>query len=492
MRHIGTPTQRECETTQLGLLPVHAREICMNSRALFLASFCLAVTTVTAADAPPPVEHAELRAIAAAVDASQLQSTLTQLVGFGTRHTLSDVKSDKRGIGAARRWVQARFLQISEDCGRCLEVITPSQVFTGERMPKQGAEVMDVVAIQKGTGDPGRYVVMTAHLDSRVSDIMDADSDAPGADDDGSGVAAVIEAARVLSKYKFAASVVYSVDSGEEQGLFGGKVIAQYAADHHWQVEADLNNDIVGNSRGQNGVTDNTTVRVFSEGTRALETEKEAVDRRYHGGEVDSPSRNLARYLQDLGEAYVPNWKVMMVYRTDRYGRGGDHTAFNALGYPAVRVTESHEDFTHQHQDVRVEQGVHYGDVLSGVDFPYLAKVTAMNAVALAAMAWAPAPPSGVGVTSDPAPGLSGGTDTVVSWKPAAGAAGYRVHWRFTTEPQWSHARYVGDVSRSVLSDISIDDSFFGVASVSAAGFESPVEFPGPAGAFEPAPATAR
>ncbi len=460
----------------------------MNPRALFLASFSLTAAAMAADAPPPPVEHPEFRAIVAAVDAAQLQATLTKLVGFGTRHTLSDVKSDSRGIGAARRWVQARFEQISKDCGGCLQVITPSQVFSGERMPKEGAEVMDVVAIQKGTGDPNRYVVMTAHLDSRVRDVMDATADAPGADDDGSGVAAVLESARVLSKYKFAASIVYSVDSGEEQGLFGGKVIAQYAQDHHWQVEADLNDDIVGNSRGQNGVTDNTTVRVFSEGTRALETEKEAADRRYHGGEIDSPSRNVARYLKLLGETYIPNWKVMLVYRTDRYGRGGDHTAFNALGYPAVRVTEAHEDFTHQHQDVRSENGVRYGDELSGVDFQYLAKVTAMNALGLASMAWAPAPPAGVAIASDPAKGLSGGVDTVVSWQPVAGAAGYRIHWRPTTDPSWSQSRFVGNVSRHTLSDISIDDSFFGVASVSAQGFESPVEFPGPAGAFQPAP----
>src|SRR5579859_1387749 len=207
--------------------------------------------------APVPAEaHPVLGEIAAAIEPAQLQNTLTTLVGFGTRHTLSDTKSNKRGIGAARRWVQSRFEQLSKDCGGCLEVITPSQVFSGERIPKEGAEVMDVVAMQKGSTDPDRYVVMTAHLDSRVSDIMDARSDAPGADDDGSGVAAVLETARVLSKYKFAATIVYSVDSGEEQGLYGGKVISQYAADHHWQVEADLNDDIVGNSHGQNGVSD--------------------------------------------------------------------------------------------------------------------------------------------------------------------------------------------------------------------------------------------
>ena len=453
---------------------------------------CFLVCGAVAADvAPaPPDEHPVLGEIAQAMDPTRLQSTLTTLVGFGTRNTLSDTKSDRRGIGAARRWVQGRFEQISQDCGGCLQVITPSQVFTGERMPKQGVEVMDVVAIQKGATDPDRYVVMTAHLDSRASDVMDIKSDAPGADDDGSGVAAVLETARVLSKYKVAASIVYSVDSGEEQGLYGGKVIAQYAQDHHWQVEADLNDDIVGNSRGQNGVTDNTLVRVFSEGTRALETPKEAADRRYHGGEIDSPSRNVARYVQMLGERYVPNWHVMLVYRTDRYGRGGDHTAFNALGYPAVRITESHEDFTHQHQDVRVQDGVHYGDVLSGVDFPYLAKVAATNAIALASMAWAPAPPTGVSIASDPAPGLSGGTDTVFDWKVSAGAAGYRLHWRATTDPRWNQGRYVGPVQHYVLKDVSIDDWFFGVAAVSEAGFESPVVFPGPAGAFfSPPPA---
>src|SRR5579863_903366 len=437
---------------------------------------------------PPPVEHPVLRDIAGAVDPVQLQATLTKLVGFGTRQTFSDTKSDTRGIGAARRWVQARFEQISKDCDGCLEVITPSQTFTGERMPKEGAEVMDVVAIQTGMTDPNRYVVMTAHLDSRASDVMDSTSDAPGADDDGSGVAAVLEAARVLSRYKFAGSVVYSVDSGEEQGLYGGKIIAQYAADHRWQVEADLNNDIVGNPRGQDGLTDDTSVRVFSEGTRALETPKEAADRRYHGGEIDSPSRNVARYMRELGEQYVPNWHVTLVYRTDRYGRGGDHTAFNALGFPAVRVTESHEDFTHQHQDVRTKGGVRYGDMLSGVDFSYLARVTAMNAVTLAAMVWAPAPPASLSIASDPLPGLSGGIDTVFDWKPAAGAAAYRLNWRLTDDPRWSQGRFVGPVQHYVLKDVSIDDYFFGVASVSADGFESPVEFPGPAGAFWPTP----
>ena len=454
---------------------------------LILSSFLLSGATLAATPQPPLQEQPVLHDIADAVSPAELQGTITKLVGFGTRHTLSDTKSDTRGIGAARRWVKTRFEAISKDCGGCLTVITPSQVFTGERMPKEGAEVMDVVAIQKGTTDPDRYVVITGHLDSRVSNEMNSTLDAPGADDDASGTAAVIEAARVLSKYKFAASVVYSVDSGEEQGLFGGKVIAQYAHDHNWYVEADLNNDIVGNSHGQNGIVNTTSVRVFSEGTRALETPKEAAERRYHGGEIDSPSRNVARFMQVLGDQYVPNWHVLLVYRTDRYGRGGDHTAFNALGYPAVRVTEANEDFTHQHQDVRVENGVHYGDVLSGVDFTYLGKVTAMNAVTLAAMAWAPAPPTALSIASDPAPGLSGGIDTVVNWKtPGSDAAAFDVHWRHTTDPQWDNLRFVGNVQQYTLKDVSIDDYFFGVASVSADGFESPVEFPGAAGSFVP------
>jgi len=460
----------------------------MATRALLiLPSALLSFAALAAGPQPPLAEEPVLHDIALAVSAKELEATDTKLVGFGTRHSLSDTKSEKRGIGAAERWVKSRFEQISKDCGGCLQIITPSQVFKGERTPKDGVEVMDVVAIQKGTEDSDRYVVMTGHIDSRVSDIMNADAFEPGADDDGSGTSAVIEAARVLSQYKFRANVVYSVDAGEEQGLYGGQVIAQYALDHHWYVEADLNNDIVGNSHGQNGIMDNTLVRVFSEGTRSLETPKEARARRYHGGELDSPSRNVARYMQVLGEQYVPNWHVMMVYRTDRYGRGGDQAAFNDLGFPAVRVTEGNEDFRNQHQDVRVENGVHYGDVLSGVDFDYLAKVTAMNAVTLAAMAWAPAPPTGLDITSDPAPGLSGGVDTVVKWKsPGSDAAGFDIRWRLTTDPQWDKRLFVGDAEQYTLKDVSIDDYFFGVASVSADGFESPVEFPGATGSFIP------
>jgi Zn-dependent M28 family amino/carboxypeptidase len=435
-------------------------------------SICLAQT-----DPAYPHEHADLRELAAAPDENQLRDTITTLVGFGTRHTLSDTTSSKRGIGAARRWVQSRFQAISHDCGGCLEIVTPSQTFSGKRIPKP-TEVMDVVAIKRGSGDPQRVIVMTGHLDSRVSDVMNATSDAPGANDDASGVAALIEAARLLSKRDHGATLVFAALSGEEQGLYGGKVLADYAKAQGWQVEADLNNDIVGNSRGQNGAHDNTTVRIFSEGTRSTETPEQAKARNYFGGEVDSPSRNVARYMAALADQYLPDLRVRMIYRTDRYGRGGDQVPFLEAGYPAVRVTEGHEDYTHQHQDLRTEHGVTYGDTIAGIDFRYLARVTALNTLTMAALSRAPAPPAHVSVSGALA------TDTTLSWQKASGAAGYRVHWRDTTAPQWQYSRSVGDVDRYVIKDVVIDDWFFGVSSVSADGYESPVVFPGDAGSF--------
>jgi len=438
-----------------------------------LASFAVV------AGAASPVEQPLLRDIAAAADAAQVKLTIEALVGFGTRHTLSDTASPKRGIGAARRWAQARFEQIGRDCGGCLSVVTPSQIVTGARVPKPAA-IVDVVAIQRGTTDPERVIVLTGHIDSRVTDVMNATADAPGADDDASGVAAVIEAARILSRYKFAATLVYGVLSGEEQGLYGGKVLADYAKEQGWRVEADLNNDIVGASRGQNGVVNNTRLRLFSEGTRDTETAEEAKQRRFEGGEIDSASRNVARYAKAVAEHYMPNWTVALVYRLDRFGRGGDHSAFNTLGYPAVRFTENAEDYRHQHQDLRTEGGVQYGDLPANVDFAYLAKVAATNALTAASMASAPPPPMNVKVAGAVTP------DTVLSWSASPGvpAAGYRVHWRDTTEAAWTHALDAGSGSSVTLVNVAIDDFAFGVASVSADGFESPVVFPGAAGAF--------
>jgi Zn-dependent M28 family amino/carboxypeptidase len=455
--------------------PIHLR-----ARALLIATMAIISGAGSAAgtSVPLPVEQPLLREIAGAPDPEQLQATVTALVEFGTRHTLSDTTSTTRGIGAARRWTRLRFEQISRDCGGCLTIVTPAQTVTGDRVPKP-AEIVDVVAIQRGTVDPDRVIVLTGHIDSRVTDPQNATADAPGADDDASGVAAVIEAARILSHYKFAATLVYGVLSGEEQGLYGGKVLAEYAKAQGWRVEADLNNDIVGGIRGLNGVIDNTHLRVFSEGTRATETAEQAKQRRFEGGENDSASRNVARYAKGLAETYLANWTVTLVYRLDRFGRGGDHSAFNALGYPAVRFTENAENYRRQHQDLRTEGGMEYGDTLAFVDFPYLAKVTATNAITAAAMASAPPPPTVK---------ISGAVtaDTNLSWVPGPGseAAAFRVYWRDTSEPQWTHSRDAGSATSSTLKNVTIDDYVFGVASVSAAGFESPVAFPGPAGAF--------
>lgn len=446
---------------------------------LIPALFLVPAFAAAAPSAVPPQEHPVLRRIAAAVDAGNLRRDDARLVSFGTRHTLSETRSATRGIGAARRWVEARFEAIGKDCGGCLRVITPSRVFSGPRMTKAGAEVKDIVAIQKGS-EPNRYIVMSAHLDSRVSDVMNATADAPGADDDGSGIVALLEVARILSRYHFAATIVYSADSGEEQGLYGGRVIADYAKAHHWDVEADINNDMIGNTHGSDGVVDNTTGRLFSEGVRQGLTPKQLRTLRYEGGFVDSPSRNVARYIVALTNQYVPHLHLMLMYRQDRFHRGGDQMAFNADGFPAVRMNEAHENWRHQHQDVRVENGVQYGDLEKFVDFPYLAKMTAANAVAIASLAWAPAPPAEVAIHAELTP------DTTVSWKaPAHSAvAGYRVYWRRTAAPMWQHSLYAGDVEKYVLDNHVIDNYFFGVASVSQDGFESPVVYPGAGGAF--------
>ena len=442
-------------------------------------SLAAALIAVSAASAQPlGGEHSTLKDIAASVSEARQRATIEALVGFGTRHTLSDTRSDKRGIGAARRWVAAKFGSTSKDCGGKLTVATPSQTFTNNRVPTP-TEVMDVLAIQKGTTDPDRVIVISGHLDSRVTDVMNATADAPGANDDASGVAAVIEAAQVLCKHDFPATLVFAALSGEEQGLLGGKVLADYAVANGWKVEANLNNDIVGNTEGIGGVRDNTHVRIFSEGTRTTETPEEANRRRYNGGEVDSPSRNLARFMDGIADRYLTNLDVMMVYRTDRFGRGGDQVEMLRAGFPAVRVTEAVENYTRQHQDLRTDKGVKYGDTIDGVDFAYLAQVTRLNAVTMAALASAPKPPVGVEISG------AVSADTTVKWAPSADAAAYRVWWRSTTDPQWRYSRVVGTSGEAKLAGVNIDDWFFGVSAIGKDGHESPVVFPGAAGTFE-------
>jgi len=421
--------------------------------------------------------------LAADVSADRIETDIRRLVDFGTRHTLSDTRSDTRGIGAARRWIETEFDRISEECGGCLEVITVSEVISGERRIPDPTDVVSVVAIQRGTLDPDRMVMMAGDIDSRVSDPLDGTSDSPGANDNASGLAGVLEAARVLSQHEFAGSIVYAALSGEEQGLFGGRIVAQHALSNGWRIKAVLNNDMIGNITGIDGVTDNTTARVFSEGTRYVETEEEARIRRFSGGEVDSPSRNIARYIDRMADRFIPNLDVMMIYRLDRFGRGGHHRPFNEVGIPGVRIMETHEHYNRQHQDLRTEDGVQYGDVIDGVNFDYARKLTGLNIVSLAGMASAPPFPANVTIEGAVKP------DTTLSWTLPTGTAadnlaGYKVYWRLTTEPQWTFSRNVGMVDTYTLENTVIDNYLFGVASVSKDGYESPVVFPGATGSF--------
>lgn len=429
--------------------------------------------------AVPAAVAASLRGISEEVSEASLRGYVEQMVGFGTRHTLSDTASPTRGIGAARRWVEAEFKVMADRCGGCIQVVLPSDVVTGPRIPNP-TEVVDVVAIQRGTTDPNRVIIIQGHLDSRVNDVMNATADAPGANDDASGVAAVMETARILSGRRFSATLVYAALSGEEQGLVGGRILADYAKAQGWEVLAVLNNDIVGNTRGL-AETIEGRVRIFSEGVRSSESEAQGNARRSVGGEVDSPSRNLARYIDTLADQHLPELDAAMVYRRDRFGRGGDQVPMVEAGFPAVRITEAAENYTRQHQDVRAENGIAYGDTIDGVDFPYLARVTRLNAITLASLASAPRPPAEVKVEG------AVSADTKLTWTPSPGAASYVVWWRDTTSSTWQHIRIVSGGSTSVtLEKVIIDDWLFGVQAVSPDGYASPIQFAGVVGAFFP------
>ncbi|MGM7447688.1 M28 family metallopeptidase [Idiomarina sp. ST20R2A10] len=427
-------------------------------------------------------EQEKLHEIAGGMQADRIESDIQTLVDFGTRHTLSETESDTRGIGAARRWIFAEFERISEACGGCLEVMYVSDTISGEERIPDPVEVKSVIAVQRGKTDPNRYVMMSGDIDSRVSDVMDYTSDAPGANDNASGVAGALEAARVLTQYEFDGSIVYAALAGEEQGLFGGKILAEKAKEENWHLTAVLNNDMIGNIEGINGVINNTTARIFAEGTRMNESDREATMRRFYGGEVDSPSRNLARYIDTVADRYINNLDTMIVYRLDRFGRGGHHRPFNDLGYAGIRIMETNENYNRQHQDLRVEDGIEYGDTIDGVDFDYAAKLTALNAASMASMSWAPRPPANVEIEGAVKP------DTTLRWtaqeEDKENIAGYKVYWRLTSAPQWQFSRYVGNVNEYTLENVVIDNYIFGVASVSNDGFESPVVFPGPAGTF--------
>ena len=421
-------------------------------------------------------EKQTLYTIIEGVSSERLENDIQTLVDFGTRHTLSDTLSSSRGIGAARRWIISEFESISKDCNNCLKVFEQKNYFT----PKDGDRIVkpvwinNIVALQRGKTHPNRFIIMSGDIDSRISDPTNYTEDSPGANDNASGMAGTIEAARILSKYTFENSILYVGLAGEEQGLFGGKGLAAYAQEQGWEIIGILNNDMIGNIRGVDGVIDNRTFRIFSEPVPANETERQRNARRFYGGEVDGISRQLARYVHKTVTEFMPEMNPMMIYRLDRFGRGGHHRPFNDVGYAGIRIMEAHENYLMQHQDIRVENGIAYGDVIEGVDFEYAKKLTAVNAINLASLAWAPPALKKLSI---------GGivqASVKFHWEKVTdpNIAGYKIYWRDTTSPTWDHCRFVGDVSETTLEGIVIDNFFFGVATVGKNGYESPVVFP--------------
>ena len=444
---------------------------------LSLISGLLFLISTAFAQQVPPREDLRMYDIISRVSAERLEKDIRVLAGFGTRNTFSDTLSDTRGIGAARRWIKREFDSISKACNNCLEVFYQKDLVTKEgnrRVPKD-AWVVNVVAIQRGVDYPNNFIVMSGDIDSRASNTMDFETDAPGANDNATGMAGTIEAARVLSKYRFRHSIIYVGLSGEEQGLFGGEGLARYAKAKGWNILGVINNDMIGNIEGVNGVIDNRSFRIFSEPVSPTETEQERNQRRFYGGEVDGISRQLARYVDKQTKTYMPEMKPMMVYRLDRFGRGGHHRPFNDAGFAGIRIMETNENYARQHQDIRVENGVSYGDVIDGVNFEYAKKLTAVNAITLAGIAWAPPPPANVGIGGVVQPSAKLAWDTL----PGDKVAGYRIYWRETTSPTWDYSRYVGLVSSFTLEGMVIDNYFFGVAAVDKSGNESVVVFPG-------------
>ncbi len=424
-----------------------------------------------------PLEFSEdIYNLSASISAKEIETSIKKLVSFGTRNTMSDTVSTTRGIGAARRWIKGRFEEFSKECKNCLEVEYQRTLVKGDEKSriKNDTWVVNVIAVQKAVPATNRYVIISGDIDSRASDSSDGVTDAPGANDNASGMAAVIECARVLSNYSFHANVVYVGLSGEEQGLFGGKHLAAKASEEKWDIIGVLNNDMIGNIEGVDGVIDNQSFRIFSEPTPVTESDEDRRRRRFFGGEVDGVSRQLARYVDALSRKYIADVKPMMIYRLDRFGRGGHHRPFNDMGFAGIRIMETHENYNRQHQNIREENGIKYGDVLSGVNFDYAAKLTRVNAITLAALAWAPPSPKDLKIGGMVSP------DTHFQWKKSEKnwLLGYKVYWRETTASQWQYSRYVGNVDHYTLKNIVIDNYMFGVAAVGKDGTESIVSFP--------------
>ncbi len=444
----------------------------------FCMFFCMFCSLITLGQTPPkPVQDRGIQNMIKEVSAKRIEADIRKLVSFGTRNTLSEQDNPTRGIGAARDWIFGEFQKISADCGNCLTVEKQSFLQPKANRIPEPTTLTNVFAVLKGTTDPDRVYVVSGHYDSMCTSPTDAKCDAPGANDDASGTAAVIELARVMSKLKFDATIVFMAVPGEEQGLLGAAYYAEQAKVKAMNIEAMFTNDIVGGVTTQKNSPNRNRVRVFSEGVPSNETEQQAASRRSVGGENDSASRQLARYIKEQSDRYLKNFRVWMIYRRDRYGRGGDHIPFLERGFTAVRITEVDEDYTHQHQNVRTENGIFYGDTPEFVDFEYTANVTRVNLISLASLANAPAKPKNVGIVTGRLT-----NDTELKWDANTDAdlAGYEVIWRDTTTAEWTNSKFVGNVTTYTAAKMSKDNYFFGVRAVDKAGHRSPVTYPRP------------
>src|SRR5215213_6309581 len=445
--------------------------------AVLALSLCVFALNLPA-QKPNEKPNAEIQKMIKEISAKNIEASIRRLVSFGTRNTLSEQDNPVRGVGAARDWIFGEFQKISADCGNCLTV--EKQTFLQPKAPRvpEPTNLTNVVATLKGTTDPTRVYVVSGHYDSMCTSPTDAKCDAPGANDDASGTAAVIELARVMSKRKFDATIVFMTVPGEEQGLLGARYFAEQAVETKMNIEGMFTNDIIGGVTTQKNSPNRNKVRVFSEGVPTNETEQEAGTRRSVGGENDSASRQLARFIKEQSDRYLKNFSVWMIYRRDRYLRGGDHIPFLEKGFTAVRITEVDEDYTHQHQNVRTENGVFYGDTPEFVDFEYVANVTRVNMISLASLALAPARPKNVGIVTAR---LTNDTDLKWDASTDADLAGYEVVWRDTTSSVWTNSAFVAaNVTTYTAKAMSKDNFFFGVRAVDKDGNRSPVVYPRP------------
>ncbi|WP_207394052.1 M28 family metallopeptidase [Actinomadura formosensis] len=425
------------------------------------------------ADQPP---DAELRALLREIDEDRIEANVRRLVSFGTRHTLSAQDDPDRGIGAARDWILAEMTRYAAASGGRMTAELQSYIQEPASRIPAPTRITNVVATLRGSAAPDRVYVVSGHYDSRVTDVMNATADAPGADDDASGVAVVMELARVMAKRRPEATIVFTAVAGEEQGLYGSRYQAKQYRSAGADVQAMFTNDIVGSSTADDGTRDPRSVRLFAEGVPTAETPDEASTRRAVGGENDSPARQLARFVSSVADNRATGMHVRVIYRRDRYLRGGDHIGYLEQRYPAARFTEPNENFDHQHRDVRVEGGKQFGDLPEFCDFPYIARVAKVNAAALWSLARAPGTPKNVRVLTRR---LTNDTDLAWDRGPEPDLAGYEIVWRETSSPDWTHVIPVGDVT-GVRIDLSKDNAFFGVRAVDRDGHRSPVAFPVP------------